>query len=254
MRAWCLCVLLLLARPLLGEGNIDVKEQPALAPLLVMYNANLGEPYIFRENGQAVAGIHWDLAHYLGRQLGREVQMLEVPRKRVRQYLEQGRAHLLLLTSPVWFDRPEDFQWTASIYTEQDLVIQNRHHVFPVREARDLAGKRVGMLQGYVYAELDDEPLRSSIVRDNAKSFRSNFIRLSRGRLDAIVVPRILADHLFRQEFNRAAFYIAPEWNIPHTLYSAVSPHSPVTAQAISSVYERMKQRGDFERILARYR
>ncbi len=229
-------------------------EPEPVAALRIIFNNNLKEPYIFKEAGQVVGGVHWDLAQYVGRQLGRPVEMIEVPRKRLEEYLRDGRGHVLLLSNPDWLSNPDALQWTCSVYTERDLIVQDRWDVFDVYSPADLAGKRLGTLQGYVYKGLFDEPHSSAIIRDNAKSFHSNFLRLRRGRIDALIAPQILVDYLFQTVYERAEFHVVSGWNIPHVLYSGVSPHSPVSAAQLSEVYLAMQRQGHFEAILERYR
>ncbi|MBB3167030.1 substrate-binding periplasmic protein [Simiduia aestuariiviva] len=250
MRFLATILLCLLVAP---AGGAPVATASA-EPLIFLYNDHLKEPYIFVEQGQVVSGIHWDLAQYLGQKLGRPVIMREAPRKRVEQYLLEGKAHVLLLTNPAWLPRSDLLHWTIRVYTEHDQIIQRQGRTFNVESLEDLSGKRLGTIQGYIYEGISDAPYRDSIIRDDAVSFRSNFLRLKRGRLDAIIVPQAQSDHLFRTEFHRAMFHVVTTWSIPHELFSAVSPHSPVSAEQLSAAYRDMHRDQYFERILARYR
>lgn len=242
-------VLVLTSAPAWAE-----EVEPADAALRIVFNSNLEEPYIVKKGNEIVGGVHWDLAQYVGRQLGRPVEMIEVPRKRLEEFLRDGRGHVLLLSNPDWLSNPDLLDWTCSVYTERDLIVQDRWEVFDIHSPADLAGKRLGTLQGYIYKGLFDGQHGSAIIRDNAKSFHSNFLRLKRGRIDALIAPQILVDYLFQTAYERAEFHVVSSWSIPHVLYSGVSPHSPVSAAQLSDVYQAMQRQGDFDALLKRYR
>ncbi|UMR33035.1 hypothetical protein MJ904_13215 [Massilia sp. MB5] len=87
---------------------------PALADpgrLIVLVATGTEMPISEFRAGELVGGIHKDLGEALAQQLGRRAQFLAMPRKRIAQTLEAGRADVLCMYMPEWL--PGSFYWSS---------------------------------------------------------------------------------------------------------------------------------------------
>lgn len=248
---------LLLAVAALLTTTLVVAEpetRPVKPPLIIVFDSYLVEPYIFIENGRVVGGIYWELAQLISDQLQQPVSFQRSPRRRMEQYLAEGRAHVLLLSNPAWMKAPEKLSWTVKISTEKDVIVQSQERPFPMRSRDDLLGKRLGTVLGYQYQGFSAEPYRSLIIRDDAKDIYTNFTRLQRLRLDALIAPSIVVGYIFKTKLEGKFFHVVETWNLVHDIFSAVSPKSPVSAEQLSEVYRLLHQKNRIEAVFTKYR
>lgn len=228
-------------------------KAPAKSPLIIVYGAYVTEPYIFLDKNQVVGGVYWDLAQLIEQQLARPVTFTRVPRRRMELYLAEGKAHVMLLAHPSWISNPQALEWTSPIMTEYDLLVQRKTHTFPVHSLDDLIGKRIGTILGYHYRGLSDEPYLSQVLRDDAKTIEANFKRLAKGRIDALLDSNILIEYFLRQQRMHDRFQLVTSWGIGYEIVSGLSPKSPVSAEALSQVYQDLHRTGAIEAVIEKY-
>ncbi len=222
-------------------------------PLVIAYGGYAEEPYVFMHNNQVSGGVYWDLAELISERLARPVIFRRVPRKRIEQYLASGKAHVMLLGHPTWVQKPEALEWTSTLIREYNQLVQAKGRTFTVNSLDDLVGKRIGMILGYHYRGLSDEPYRSTVVRDDAKDVEANFKRLAQGRLDALLDSNILIAYFLQQHQAHDRFEVVTSWNIPYDTVSGISPKSPVSAAKLSEVYQQLHREGKIDAMLERY-
>ncbi|MBB3167239.1 substrate-binding periplasmic protein [Simiduia aestuariiviva] len=246
-----LVIVLLLPISLSAAESTSV---PAKPPLIFVYDSYLIEPYVFIHNGHITGGIYWELAQLIGAQLQQPIQFQRSPRRRMEQFLAEGRAHVLLLTNPAWMTAPEALSWTVRVSREKDVIVQAQGRRFDMHSLDNLLGKRLGTVQGYQYQGFAEEPYLSLIIRDDAKSIPTNFTRLLRARLDALIAPDIVVGYLFKEQYDPNAFHVVQTWSMEHDIFSAVSPKSPVSAEQLSDVYRKLHQERKLEEVFKKYR
>jgi len=189
-QALFLTFLLLLASSLLNAQNAPS------APLKIAYSASHSEPYSFTDKGQITAGIIKDLMDALAEQLGTKAEYLLLPRKRIPQYLLQGKADIKVIANPAWEPQPDKFLWSAPLFTEtQILVLPNNPTLSSEVRLDNLPGDRIGTILGYSYPILEAYFREGSLQRIDSRELELSFKMLMAGRLDALVSSEILVRH-----------------------------------------------------------
>lgn len=200
-------------------------------------------------DGRLVGGILKELGDDIARQLGSAPQYLIVSRKRIAVALAAGEADVACNQRQEWLDVP--LAWTAPVIVDRGLLV-TRAGAAPIRTLDELAGKRVGMVLGYVYEDPSPD-LQAKLIRDDAPTMRANIEKLATGRYDHAFVDEL--EFRYFQRSARVPIAIHPPYlQPPFEGACGVAPGSKVSAAAVKAAVERLLASGRIEKILGHYR
>ena len=149
-------------------------------------------------------------------------------------------------------ERLAKYDFSDPIYVENIAVFYRTVQPFDFRTVADLYGKRVGVLRGWSYGDDFDVAKRNgSIATEEVSSDRSNFLKLTDGRLDAVLAieesgqAAMAASGLHGIE--QANAYLAS-----YPVYLAFSKKAAKSDLLVcfNKALAEMKQDGAFERIV----
>src|SRR3990167_2293513 len=60
--------------------------------------------------------------------LGFDAAFVETPNKRIDEFMQRGRIHVICNSNPQWIDKPERNHWSAPLYSEEDVLLLHREH------------------------------------------------------------------------------------------------------------------------------
>ncbi len=222
--------------------------------LRIAYGSHNGRPFAILDTTGAIAsGIIHDIGMQLGERTGVPVAFVMIPRKRLEQVLQSGRASLYLKGNPDWLDEPEKLEWSAPLY-EEEYVIVHRSDSFVVDSVSALFGKQLGTILGYHYTALDSLIARHKITRCDVKCLKSNMGKLLLGRIDCFVASDIqllfeLRSHPAADQFRIGA------WKASHVkIRAAISPKAPLAIDLLRAHFDAMQSDGSIDSIMKRYR
>ncbi|NMY50479.1 amino acid ABC transporter substrate-binding protein [Pseudomonas sp. WS 5011] len=109
-----------------------------------------GMPYVDVHEQQLRGGFIYQLGQLASQQLGFDAAFVETPNKRIDEFMQRGRIHVICNSNPQWIDKPERYHWSAPLYSEEDVLLLHREHA-PITGLQELHGKTVGTQLGYVY-------------------------------------------------------------------------------------------------------
>lgn len=217
-------------------------------PLVFVVDETTELPVAKFRNGELVSGLYLDLGQELAHRLGREPQFRLVPRKRVEQILQEGRADLLCDYLPAWLTGR--FSWSRPFLPNKDLLItrQDRPQVLRLE---DLWLQRVGTVIGFAYPQLV-QALGKDFRRDDALTSAGNLRKLAMGRVDHAVVNQRILRYLERTgEFTTPLH--PPLVLNEFTAQCALSPKSTLQLPALDAAIGQMMSDGSLDRILQPY-
>ncbi len=198
-------------------------------------------------------GLLTELEAAIAHQLGRTALFLATPRKRVEQSLENGRGDVLCYYDPVWLAHADHFDWTGPIIANRNLLVARKGVELPA-QVSDLQHGRIGMVRGYVYPELQVLADRSGVQRDDAPDDESNLRKLVGGRMDYLITHQLFLDYALHQHPDYAAKLGGQVVIRNFETRCAVSKTSSVSAAQIDTALAALKQSGEYDAILAKYR
>jgi polar amino acid transport system substrate-binding protein len=202
-------------------------------------------------NGRPVTGILIDLQRRLAQKVGRQAEFVVLPRLRVQRALDAGEIDVRCYVSPNWLNNDHyNYIWSLPFMTQRDVLVSTQAgHSQPAQLRHEL----IGTVHGYSYPEL--EPLLGSLQlhRDDARTQHQVLLKLSAQRYNFAVT-----NDLSLHWYNRS---LPPEQRLHIHSELASDPvacivrndaHLPT--MRILRAMVQMKEDGEFDRILARYR
>lgn len=218
-------------------------------PLVMVVDTSAVMPEA-RSDGEVVRdGLHRDLSLAFARRLGRPVQMKAMPRKRIAQELEAGRADLVCDYQPAWLPGP--FRWSRAFIPDQTVLVTAASRTAPEKLA-SVAGERVGTVLGYAYPEVADT-LGAGFLRDDAPDAIANLRKLALGRVSHALTGRRLLD--YQRHIGSFTLPVHPPLGVAEVLgQCALSPKSEVSLATLNAAIQGLVAEGELARILSRYR
>ncbi|MDR7270016.1 ABC-type amino acid transport substrate-binding protein [Pelomonas saccharophila] len=221
----------------------------AQTSLVMVVDTSAVMPEARIEGRRVLDGLHADLGAALARRLGRPVQMLALPRKRIAQALQSGEADLVCDYQSAWLPGP--FAWSRAFIPDQTVLVTAAATPAPAGLAA-VAGQPVGTVLGYAYPEVA-AALGSGLVRDDAPDAVANLRKLELGRVPHVVTGRRLLDYQRRVGSFKLALH--PPLVVAEVLgQCGLSPRSGVTLKALNAAIQGMVAEGELGRILGKYR
>lgn len=216
-------------------------------PLVVLVDTSTEMPMADIRNGHLLGGIHKDIAEALAQKMGRKLEMLVLPRKRIGLALDSGRADMICLYKPEWLPGP--YLWTQPFFPQAEVVLTAATAPAP-RSVADLAGRPVGTVLGFYYPDLH-AALGSSFVREDGPSNLVNLRKLAAGRVQYVATVSFFYDYQLKQGGKLA---VHPPLLVKQYLTRcAVSPKGRVSLAEADAAITQIVREGAVNKILTTY-
>ncbi|MDB5935543.1 MAG: transporter substrate-binding protein [Massilia sp.] len=217
--------------------------------LVVLVDTATEMPMARFEQYQLVEGTHKEIGDALAKALGREPRFLVLPRKRIVDALQSGKADLLCGYIPEWLDGT--FAWSQPFMPLVEVVVTDRAADRP-RALTDLRGEPIGTVFGYTYPELD-RVLGKDFIRNDAPSTDLNLRKLARGRLRHMITSKHLIE--YRLKLGDPPLALHPPLVVKNYMAGcAVSPHGRVSLAQVERAVGQVMHDGTVAAIMARYK
>lgn len=205
----------------------------------------------FREN-RLVGGIIHDLILRLAHRLEMPAQILVLPRNRVELALKQGEIDVRCYISPRWIANGEEYLWSVPFIHQRDLIVA-RQGSASVPGPDALSGQTIGTVLGYAYPRLQQLFDRGALQRDDARNQELVLQKLLAGRYQYA-----LSNELALAWFNRDlpdSDHLVGVATLDEEPVSCLVRNDPaLPTQRILRALSQMKESGEIDAILARYR
>jgi polar amino acid transport system substrate-binding protein len=229
---------------MLAGGSVHAanEEMVFLAP------TNTAMPLARFTNGQLSEGILKDLGAAIAHQLGREARFVSMPSKRVGMAMRNNEADAVCYVLPQWMDG--QFHWSRPLLPNAAILVAHPDAP-PIRTLKDLAGKKVGTVNGYRYPELD-ALLGKDFLRDDAPSTEHSLNKLAAGRTRYAIVGKSMLE--YRQRTDKRFKIRIDHVFAGITAQCALAPGSRVLPVQFDKAINNLVDTGAVVRILSNYR
>ncbi|MFZ6047209.1 substrate-binding periplasmic protein [Pseudomonas sp. CR3202] len=205
----------------------------------------------FKEN-RLVGGIVHDLIERLSQRLDLPAQVQVLPRNRVELALRQGEIDVRCYISPKWITNSGEYLWSVPLLQQRDLIVA-RHGTDLLASPEALSGQSIGTVLGYTYPRLQQLIDHGAIHRDEARNQDLVLQKLLAGRY-RYAVSNALALGWFNRELPDADQLIGVATLEEEPVSCLVRNDPDLPAQRILLALSQMKESGEIDEILARYR
>jgi ABC-type amino acid transport substrate-binding protein len=208
-----------------------------------------GMPYVEVRNHQLRGGFTHRLGSRVGQRLNLELQFVETPNRRIEDFIQRGRIHLICNANPQWVAEPQRYHWSPRLYQEEDVLLLHDGDA-PVTGLQDLHGKVLGTQLGYIYSvPLMEAFARHVVTRQDVRDLDSGLNLLSRQRLDALIDMRRSLAHKLAQR-PELPLYVS-DWVVQrYDLHCIYGQHLPIAAERLDEVLLELRDSGAIARML----
>ncbi|WP_277372592.1 ABC transporter substrate-binding protein [Pseudomonas sp. AA-38] len=239
----------LLASSLLLSLAAFAQEQ---RPLRFSVAESWAMPLMKVVDGQATDGIVYDLQMRLAQKVSRRAQMLVLPRLRIQQLLVTGGIDVRCYLNPSWLGASHhQYIWSLPFMLQRDLIVAR--DADPDFSLERLRGERLGTVLGFSYPTLEPLLSNSDIHREDARTQELALEKLEAGRYHYAISSQLSLDWFNRNQPQEKRLHALAQ--VSADLISCIVRDAPdVPTQALLRALVQMKQDGEFEAILERYR
>jgi polar amino acid transport system substrate-binding protein len=221
-------------------------------PLRFSVTESWAMPMISIVDGQVRGGILYDLQMRLAQKVGRRAEMLVLPRLRVQRLLSTGGIDVRCYVNPDWLgEAHHQYIWSLPFMLQRDVIVARVAE--PDFTLEQLRGERLGTVLGFSYPRL--EPLLASgeIHREDVRTQALALEKLEAGRYRYAISNDLSLNWFNRNRPQEKRLHALAE--ISADPVGCVVRDAPdVPTQALLRAMVQMKEDGEFDAILARYR
>lgn len=208
-----------------------------------------GMPYVEVENHQLRGGFTHLLGTRVGQRLGLDLHFVETPNKRLEEFIQRGRIHLICNTNPEWLAEPQRYHWSPPLYQEEAVLLLHPQAA-QIRGLTDLYGKVLGTQLGYVYSlPLMEAFARKQVTRQDIRDLDTRLFMLSHQRIDALIDMRRPLQYklALRPELSlQFNAWVVQRYDL-HCVYAA---QLPVSAERLDGLLQELRDQGELARML----
>lgn len=220
-------------------------------PLRFSVSDSWAMPMIHIEHGQATGGILYDLQQRLAEKVGRRAELLVRPRLRIQQMLVRGEIDVRCYVNPAWLSESHhQYIWSVPFMVQRDLLVGRDKQQLQLSR---MPGETIGTVLGFTYPQLAPLFASGHLRRDDARTQKLALDKLKAKRYDYAI-----SNELTLQWYNRqqpAGDKLQPLLEVAADIVACIVRDEPdVPTMPLLRALVQMKQAGEFETILARYR
>jgi polar amino acid transport system substrate-binding protein len=207
-----------------------------------------GEPYVFQDPQRAgrLIGFEVEIADGLARRLGLRAQFVQNDWQHLVPSLLRGDFDIVLNGLEVTPARRQQIAFTRPYYTFDEVLMVRRETV-AVRSLADLAGQRVGTLNGSL--ALDIVRRTNGVEPVLYEGVEEPYLDLEQGRVSGVVLDNLIAQRygMVRPTLRTAAIVGRGEYAI------GVRPADTELLHSVDNALGAMMEDGELQAILAHW-
>lgn len=202
------------------------------------------------------SGIIRDWSQALADRLGREVQFVLVPARRIGPQIRQGGFDIQCFENPQWYDKDgqSQIEWLPRpLMTIEELLV-GRSDATPVRHLAELDGKTVGVVNGYRYPLLDPLFEAGRVHRSTAPN-EDRLLQMQRlGRADYSVLNPLQLAYAQSRDPSLRGLTVSPLVISQTALFCLRQRNATVGSAELAQAQQSLLAEGRLTEILRRYR
>lgn len=214
-------------------------------------NDSWAMPMVRIEDGKAVEGILVDLQQRMAAKVGRKAELVVMPRMRVQHALDSGEIDVRCYVNPSWVNSGHyRYIWSLPFMTQRDVLAGVTAEKL---QPEQLLNERLGTVLGFTYPRLEPLFTSNQIQREDARTQDQVLLKLSARRY-RYAISNELSLHWFNrhQEPGEKLHLLSEVATDP--IACIVRDAVDIPTMALLRAMVQMKQAGEFDDILARYR
>jgi len=222
--------------------------------LKISFSRSISEPYVFIDKRKLTGGVLKELMDALSKQSGIKMQYVLVSKRNQEKEMKAGNIDGSCLISQNDFMNPNQYQWSNSLYEEEDVLIVRKGDAHNLKALRSLYGHKVGTIQAHFYPHLDPYFKNNSIERVENKKLSNNMNQLRFGVIDAVVDTKLAVGHCMQKKNMHDKLVVSNKAIDKQEIHCAFRKDMDTSIEKINSALYILKEKGVIDKILKQYR
>lgn len=219
--------------------------------LKTVIGENMAPPWYFANPGFEGEGIIPDYLRALEKKLKFKVEILVLPKFRIRDYYEKNLIDFNCYTTPEWAGPASaNFDWSQKLFDISNMIVTNNG---AIKSLDDLNGQRIGTVLKYSYPTLQKHFDAKKFLRDDSTNEQANLNKLESERYKYAVVDN---HHLGYYLRKNPGSKISPVGFIVEEISVRcwVRKGSELKLAELNKAISEMKKDGTLTKIFQRYK
>ncbi|WP_372971197.1 substrate-binding periplasmic protein [Marinobacter sp.] len=210
-------------------------------------------PYLINEEGEQ-SGIMWDVVTVIADRLDYEVVPEKIPRKRVDQMLAQGYIDATTRAKE-WTDNPDEFAFTDPVVNIEEVLFVPEGSDLQFETPEDLFSRTLVTHLGYHYPALETHFESGNITRFDVSRDKDMFNYVLHGNdMNAAVADRLVGRWILLNEGMQNQFRTTSTTLSEYGFRLMLRKDWASFAESFNRELEAMRESGELDKILAKYR
>lgn len=207
---------------------------------------------------QQDSGFAHDFIELLNRECSGEYSfhLKLLPRKRIDQFLLEGRAGIVLFVSWIWMNDPDQSKYLWSpilLHGSNDVVSSMSMRIEYDGTDSSLYGLRLGGVLGHRYEELDKACSEGLIIRSDTKSQEQSLKKVILNRIDVTILPRSILDYYEAELELEGKIYRSQIPLGEFTRHILVTPDLQDVHEKVSEIVSELDSNEQWHQLLKKY-
>lgn len=207
-------------------------------------------PYTGKTDTQSVAGIAVDLITAAFEEVDTVVEYKVVPYDRAMAKVRKGEA-IACFNTPREPNVEAFYKWPEQrLYQAKSFYYARKNFVGEIKSVKDLAKRKVGLVQGYGYGnDIDNNTQMHKVF---SSSDKISIRKLMAKRVDVIVVFEMVAKHLLSQMPEGKNIKVVGQTKLTdiYLAFSKKHPNSDKYIFLFNKGFAKIKQNGRWQKII----
>lgn len=210
-------------------------------------------PYMIKEAGKKESGIMVEVLQIIATKHGYILETKGVPTKRVEKLLNIGDLDATARAKE-WVNNPENYEFTDVIVRARDVLFSLKKTPITFRSIEDLFDKDIGTHLGYKYPMLKTYFKDNRIRRNDTANGTAMLNMVLKERTDAAVMNELVAKWIIRQNKWQGKFVVSKKEVGGFDYRIMFNKKWRSFVQKFNQELTLMKQNGELERIISKYK
>ena len=226
----------------------------ALADTFVVALYEKGSPPLFFEENSSKTGIYKDILTLIGSTTGDQFEYKHYPARRAMKLFDSAGVDIEPGINPEWRNGAEIKGFYTIPFAEaNDVLVFRKNEVKKISKPSDLAGERVGTVNGFIYPSFVSVFSRGLVFREDVRTELQIMTMLSRKRFDQVLIRKDTAKYLIRMnpQFNNLEVGAVISF-VP--IMFRLHPDKREAIERFNKAIKRLKNNREIEKIYNSYR
>jgi polar amino acid transport system substrate-binding protein len=208
---------------------------------------------MIKEAGKKESGIMVEVLQIIATKHGYILETKGVPTKRVEKLLKIGDLDATARAKE-WVNNPENYEFTDVIVRARDVLFSLKKTPITFRSIEDLFDKDIGTHLGYKYPMLKTYFKDNRIRRNDTANGTAMLNMVLKERTDAAVMNELVAKWIIRQNKWQGKFVVSKKEVGGFDYRIMFNKKWRSFVQKFNQELTLMKQNGELERIISKYK